>query len=180
MLSFVLTTVSAQAFSHVIARLYPRSLRVSISAFHSRGPCIYVVLFCTVWGFCLFSNITHNTPPYMQFLFVGPNVCRQLPSDSNSLWTPLLLANTSHCIGVFGTFTLECVHMLGAQQKRTLSQGVRFLLHHHLCKTKPTKKTYFNFHSSGMFNLNVKLRPILNTPARPVTKLSAVYLRRLK
>ena len=82
---------------HVIARLYPRSLRVSISAFHSRGPCIYVVLFCTVWGFCLFSNITHNTPPYMQFLFVGPNVCRQLPSDSTSRWTPLLLANTPYC-----------------------------------------------------------------------------------
>jgi len=32
----------------------------------------------------------------MQFLFVGANVCRQLPSDSTSQWTPLLLANDSY------------------------------------------------------------------------------------
>ena len=74
-----------------------RSLRVSISAFHSCSLCIYVVVFCTVWGFCLFSNITHTTPPCMQFLFVGSNVCRQLPSDSQSPTTPLLLANTPYC-----------------------------------------------------------------------------------
>ena len=33
----------------------------------------------------------------MQFLFVGPNVCRQLLSDSPSRRTPLLLANTPYC-----------------------------------------------------------------------------------
>ena len=30
--------------------------------------------------------------PYMKFLFVRPDVCRRLLSDSNSRWTPLLLA----------------------------------------------------------------------------------------
>ncbi len=34
---------------------------------------------------------------YMQFQFVGSNVCRQLPSDSTSQWTPLLLAKTPYC-----------------------------------------------------------------------------------
>lgn len=27
------------------------------------------------------------------FVFLGPELCRQLPSDSTSQWTPLLLAN---------------------------------------------------------------------------------------
>src|SRR5699024_6210804 len=35
--------------------------------------------------------------PYMNFLFVRPGVCRRLPSDSTSRWTPLPLANTSYC-----------------------------------------------------------------------------------
>jgi hypothetical protein len=42
----------------------------------------------------------------LQFLFVGSDLCLQLPSDSISQWTPLLLANASYCKGAFGTFTL--------------------------------------------------------------------------
>nr|DAP02903.1 MAG TPA: hypothetical protein [Caudoviricetes sp.]DAV21016.1 MAG TPA: hypothetical protein [Caudoviricetes sp.] len=30
--------------------------------------------------------------PYMKFLYVRSDVCRQLLSDSTSQWTPLLLA----------------------------------------------------------------------------------------
>lgn len=73
-----------------------RSLRVRLFAFHSRSLCIYMIVFCVVSGFCLFGNITHTTLPYMQFLFVGSNVCRLLPSDSISRWTPLLLANDTY------------------------------------------------------------------------------------
>jgi hypothetical protein len=40
-----------------------RSPRGSVSAFHSCSLCIYGVAFHTVWGFCLFSNISHATPP---------------------------------------------------------------------------------------------------------------------
>ena len=80
-----------------LCQLIIRSLRVSIPAFHSCSLCIYVVQFHTVSGFCLFSNITHCAPPCMQFLFVGSNVCRQLPSDSTSRWTPLLLADDTYC-----------------------------------------------------------------------------------
>src|SRR5690606_20523376 len=54
--------------------------------------------------------------------FVGPSVCRRLPSDSTSRWTPLSLANTSHCKGVFGTYTLELLLMLGTQKN-----GANFL-----------------------------------------------------
>ena len=35
--------------------------------------------------------------PHMRFLFVGPRFCLRLPSDSTSRWTPLPLANSSHC-----------------------------------------------------------------------------------
>ncbi|WP_296258024.1 hypothetical protein, partial [uncultured Phocaeicola sp.] len=43
-------------------------------------------------GFGLGYNLTHGFMPYMKFLFVRPDVCRQLLSDSTSQWTPLLLA----------------------------------------------------------------------------------------
>jgi hypothetical protein len=33
----------------------------------------------------------------MEFLFVGTNFCRQVPSDLQSPTTPLLLANTPYC-----------------------------------------------------------------------------------
>ena len=68
-----------------------RSPRGSVSAFHSCSLCIYGVAFHTVWGFCLFSNISHATPPCIQFLSLGSNVCRQLPLDSQSLTKPLRL-----------------------------------------------------------------------------------------
>lgn len=80
-----------------LCRIILRSLRVRLTAFHSCSLYIYLIVFCAVSGFCLLCNITHTTLPYMQFLFVGSNVCRQLPSDSPSRWTPLLLANTKYC-----------------------------------------------------------------------------------
>ena len=41
------------------------------------------------WGWSVaYGTITHTTIPCMQFLYVGSNVCRQLPSDSTSQWHP--------------------------------------------------------------------------------------------
>ena len=40
--------------------------------------------------------------PYMKFLFVRQDVCRQLPSDSTSRWTPLLLAIRFPLLGLIG------------------------------------------------------------------------------
>ena len=74
-----------------------RSLRVRIYAVCSCSRPIYVVILRTVQGFCFFCNIARITPPCMQFLFVGPNVCGQLLSDSQSPATHLLLANTPYC-----------------------------------------------------------------------------------
>ena len=37
----------------------------------------------------MYSNLTHGHMPCMKFLFVRPDVCRRLPSDSTSRWTPL-------------------------------------------------------------------------------------------
>lgn len=34
----------------------------------------------------------------MRFVFLGPVFCLQLPSDSTSPWTPLLLANLYFCL----------------------------------------------------------------------------------
>ena len=78
-------------------QLNARSPGVSISAFWSCSLCIYVLVFCAVSGFCFLCNIAHTNPPLIQFLFVSSTFCRQLPSDSSSRRTPLLLANTSCC-----------------------------------------------------------------------------------
>ncbi len=51
------------------------------------------------------SNITRTFPPYMKFLFVGSNICRQLLSDLQLQTTHLLLTNDMYC-NSFGTCTL--------------------------------------------------------------------------
>jgi hypothetical protein len=48
-------------------------------------------------------------------------VCLLRPSDSTSQSTPLHLTNTSHCKGVFGTYTLELPPMLGTKTKEAVS-----------------------------------------------------------
>ena len=50
-----------------------------------------VINFQSESGFCFFSAL-HGQMPYMKFLYVRSDVCRQLLSDSTSQWTPLLLA----------------------------------------------------------------------------------------
>ena len=40
------------------------------------------------------ANLSHETQPYMRFLFVRPEVCLQLPSDFASRRTPLLFSYT--------------------------------------------------------------------------------------
>ena len=74
-----------------------RPLRVSSFPFYSCSPSIYVSKFRAVLDFCFFGNIIHLDPPHIKFLFVGSNICRLLPSDSTSQWTPLQLANDKYC-----------------------------------------------------------------------------------
>jgi hypothetical protein len=78
-----------KAFAHALGGLTHRSLRVRFHAFHSCSPPIYVYMPRAVLGFRFFGSVTRIYPPRMEFLFVGSNVCRRLPSDSTSQWTPL-------------------------------------------------------------------------------------------
>jgi|SRR5664279_3741956 len=89
-------------------RIIFRSPRVSLTLSIHVASRIYADKFCTVSGFCLFSNITHLSTPCIRFLFVSPNVCRQLPSDSQSPATPLLLAKTSYCKASSGLSPYSC------------------------------------------------------------------------
>ena len=91
--------------------------RSKIFRFYGCHPCIYVMLLCALVGFCLLRNIT---PPFMQFLFVGSHICRQLPSYSTSQWTPLLLANTPYCKACSGLAPYSVITMSGAHKKRRL------------------------------------------------------------
>ncbi|MFB5663675.1 hypothetical protein, partial [Alteribacillus sp. HJP-4] len=43
--------------------------------------------------FDLLSSLIQEGQPGMRFVFLGSEVCLQLPSDSTSRWTPLPLAN---------------------------------------------------------------------------------------
>ncbi len=42
--------------------------------------------------------------PYMKFLFVRSDICRQLPSDSTSRWTPLPLTMQFPLLGLARDF----------------------------------------------------------------------------
>ncbi len=53
--------------------------------------------------------------PYIQFVSLRPELCLQLPSDSSSPRTPLLLANGWHYQPPYRTFTDEKAPLLGAQ-----------------------------------------------------------------
>jgi hypothetical protein len=63
-------------------------------------PCtrrIYCIGFVQCWtSFCI-ANSSALIQPHMRFLFIGSELCLRLPSDSTSRWTPLPLANGSHC-----------------------------------------------------------------------------------
>ena len=56
----------------------------------------------------LYEMVSKDSPcsrSYMWVLFVRPEVCLHLPSDSTSRWTPLVFSDPLPTTG-FGTFTL--------------------------------------------------------------------------
>ena len=53
----------------------------------------------------------------MKFLFVGSNICRQLPSDSQSPTTPFLLANDKYCNSRSGLAPYSVMTMPDTQKK---------------------------------------------------------------
>ena len=60
--------------------------------------------------------------PYMKFLYVRSDVCRQLLSDSTSQWTPLLLAIQFPLLGLARDFhPLDNAH---AEHTKEISRKV--------------------------------------------------------
>lgn len=53
----------------------------------------------------------------MKFLFVGSNICRQIPSDSQSPTTPLLLANDKCCNSGSGLSPYSVMTMPDTQKR---------------------------------------------------------------
>jgi len=65
----------------------PRVIRVTFIPYTRR---IYFHIFRMVLGFEYLCPLAQMWLPHMRFLFVGPGLCLQLPSDSASRRTPLL------------------------------------------------------------------------------------------
>ena len=64
-----------------------------------------------LWGLILIGRLAHDLWPRIKFLFVRPDFCLGLPSDSPSRGTPLPLAMRFPLFGCARDFhPLECAH----------------------------------------------------------------------
>ena len=52
----------------------------------------------------MLCNLIHGHMPYTKFLSVRSDICRQLPSDSTSRWTPLPLTMQFPLLGLARDF----------------------------------------------------------------------------
>ena len=86
-----------QPFEYVYSFAPMRPPRVSVTTFTSYICCIYTLKFGQYWTLLCIGSSSVSSMPCMQFLFIRPRLCRGLPSDSTSRWTPLPLANSSYC-----------------------------------------------------------------------------------
>ena len=94
---FVVTTANETACETSTLKVHALSPHLSAASTLTSGNLL---------GFIAFGQLTRISEPYMRFLFVGPRVCLQLPSDSTSRWTPLLFSYVlRRCLRVLGTFT---------------------------------------------------------------------------
>ena len=82
--------------------------------------CIYVIVFCAVPGLLFVLQHRPHYSACMQFLFVDfPQVHdRQLPSESWSPTTPLLMVNSSYCKVHPGLAPYSYYNMPGTQNKK--------------------------------------------------------------
>jgi hypothetical protein len=95
-----LGTMASADFSPRPSRAAPfqgnaRSPQIRTRAFPPCGRRIYTVDSRSPFGFRGMLPVHPSTAPYIRFLFVGPEVCLPLPSDSASRRTPLCSASGS-------------------------------------------------------------------------------------
>jgi hypothetical protein len=76
-------------------KVFARPLQVRAGNFRPIQPPYLHPKVRAALDFALLGKLIRLGPPYIRFLFVGPGFCLQLPSDSTSRWTPLLLAHAS-------------------------------------------------------------------------------------
>ena len=76
-------------------------------------------------GFALSRRLTLIAQPFMRFVFLGSGLCRGLPSDPTSRWTPLPLASSFRHQDLQGTPTPKPLHMPGTHRDRGRSHDLR-------------------------------------------------------
>ena len=82
-------------------------------------PHLHLLFPCSYWALTCCAALPTEAC-LMWFLFVRPEVCRQLPSDSTSRWTPLLLAMCLPLQGRTRDFhPLDCAHAGRTQKNRS-------------------------------------------------------------
>ena len=84
-------------YTDILSATTARSPRVRTITFPSSICRIYTTGFGQYRTLLWIASSSNHVMPYMRFLSIRPRVCLQLPSDSASRRTPLLLANSSYC-----------------------------------------------------------------------------------
>ena len=96
-------------------------IKAFTSYFHIYRPPTPPTVPNSYWDFDLFGNLIHGQMPYMKFLFVRSDICRQLPSDSTSRRTPLPLTMQFPLLGLARDFhPLDNAHAEASKKDRWL------------------------------------------------------------
>lgn len=101
-----------------------RSPRVRVAASAPHPPHL---LRCHLMatGFALSRKLALTSQPFMRFVSLESGLCRRLPSDPTSRWTPLPLASSFHHQDLQGTLTPKPLPMPGTHQDRGRPRGPR-------------------------------------------------------
>ena len=75
-------------FPHVCESSHGKTINLHSTYPHYLQCCVRVI-----FGLRFVMQARPRSFCLIMFVFLGPELCRQLPSDSTSRWTPLLLAN---------------------------------------------------------------------------------------
>jgi len=91
----------------------PPRVRVTASAPHPPHLLRYRLM---AMGFALSRRLTPIPQPFMRFVSLGSELCRRLPSDPTSRWTPLPLASSFRHQDLQGTLTPKPLPMPGTRE----------------------------------------------------------------
>jgi hypothetical protein len=98
----------------------PPRVRVTASAPHPPHLLRYRLM---AMGFALSRRLTPIPQPFMRFVSLGSELCRRLPSDPTSRWTPLPLASSFRHQDLQGTLTPQAVTHAGHTSATTRRTG---------------------------------------------------------